>query len=68
MNSDILLPADIGVRMQIGGGFSFMSAKDIDSDFYKRGRYYYTHDFETSDKQFSLRVTPGLGELQVERD
>jgi hypothetical protein len=66
--TDILLPSDIGVRMQIGGAFSFMSSKDIDSDFYKRGRYFYTHDFEAADTQFSLRVTPGLGELRVERD
>lgn len=66
--TDILLPSDVGVRMQIGGGFSFMSSKDIDSDFYKRGRYFYTQDFETADTQFSLRVTPGLGELRVERD
>ncbi|HDQ43893.1 MAG TPA: hypothetical protein ENN17_00140 [bacterium] len=63
----VLLPDDAGIRMQIGGAFSFLSAKDIDSDFYKRGRYFYTDGFDEAGTQMSLRMTPGLGELRVER-
>lgn len=66
--ASISVPQTVGVRMQIGGVFSWMSSKDIDSDFYKRGRYYYSDDYDDAEKQFALRVTPGLGELQVGRE
>ena len=66
--AQIQLPGGVGVRMQIGGIFSWMSSKDIDSEFSKRGRYYYTDGYENAAVQFSLRVTPGLGELTVGRD
>jgi hypothetical protein len=63
----ILLPRDRGVRMQIGGGLSFLSSKNIDRTFYKRGRNYYSDDYEDNPTKFSIRITPGLGELNVER-
>ena len=64
----ITLPDDVGTRLHIGGGFSFLSAKEIDSDFYKRNRYYYSDDYETAEKKFALKITPGLGELQIDRN
>ena len=64
----VYLPSDIGIRMFVGGGLGFLSNKDIDSSFYRRGRYYITEDYKTQKKKFSLRITPGLGELKVERE
>ncbi|NQT25819.1 hypothetical protein HQ585_10715 [candidate division KSB1 bacterium] len=64
----IILPADVGTRLQIGGSFSFLSEKDIDSDFSKRNRYYYSNDYEEAEKKFAIKVTPGLGELQIDRE
>ncbi len=66
--ASILLPQNIGVMMQIGGGFSFLSEKNLDPSFYKRGRTYYTEDYEEEGKKFLLRITPGLGELKVDRE
>ena len=66
--ASIYVPDGIGIRMEIGGGFSFLSHKDIDGDFYKRGRVYYSEDYDEREERFALRITPGLGELNVERE
>jgi hypothetical protein len=66
--ASILLPRDIGIKMSIGGGLSFLSQKDVDGSFYKRGRSYYSEDYEDERKKFFIRVTPGLGELSVDRE
>ena len=62
------LPLDVGIRMFVGGGLGFLSNKDIDSSFYRRGQYYITENYKTQKKKFSLRITPGLGELKVEKE
>jgi len=62
----IILPGDMGIKMSIGGGFSFLSQKNIDSSLYKRGGFYYSDDYEDMDERFFIRVTPGLGELNIE--
>ncbi len=63
--ANISLPGDIGVQFYIGGGFSFMSQKTIGGDYYKRGRYYYSDGYDEAEKHFHMRVTPGLGELDI---
>ncbi|MFC1569207.1 hypothetical protein ACFL4L_03125 [bacterium] len=64
--ANIILPCDHGIRISIGGTFGFLSSKNIDSDFYKRGRYFYSENFKEADKSLSVRITPGLGELNVD--
>ncbi len=66
--TEVFLPSDIGVRMFVGSALGFLSQKDIDSSFYRRGRYYITENYKTEKRKFSLRITPGLGELNVERE
>jgi hypothetical protein len=63
----ITLPENRGIRMRIGGGLSFLSHKDIDGSFYRRGDSYYSEDYEETSKRFYLSVTPGLGQLTIER-
>ena len=62
----IIMPHKMGVKMRIGGGFSFLSSKNIDSSFYRRGDSYYSDNYEDTKKRFYLRVTPGLGELNID--
>lgn len=64
----VILPGNRGVRMSIGGMFSFMSSKNIDSEFNKHGSYYYSDDYKQNEQAFSVRITPGLGELTVDRE
>ncbi len=64
----IILPRDVGVKMRIGGGFSFLSEKNIDHSFYKEGSTYYSENYEDEEGTFYVRVSPGLGELNIERE
>jgi len=63
--SYIRLPKNIGIKLRIGG-WSFLSEKNIDSYFYKRGNSYYSEDYSNSKEKFYIRVSPGLGELTIE--
>ncbi len=65
--ASIQLPEGMGIKMRIGGGFSFLSHKEIDSSLYRRGSYYYSEDFNDMEKKFYVRITPGLGELTINR-
>jgi len=64
----VYLPENFGVEMRIGGLFSFMSSKDIDRGFRKRGRLYYNESYKKDGDIFRVRITPGLGELSVHLD
>ncbi len=64
----VRLPKAIGIRLHIGGSLGFLSHKTIDDSFYKRGRYYYTDDYEDNGRKLYVLVTPGLGELRIERE
>lgn len=66
--ASILLPQDVAIRMRIGGGLGFLSQKNIDSFFYRRGKFYYSEDYEEQRKKIFLRITPGLGELNIDRE
>ncbi len=63
----VSLPRDIGIKMRIGGGLSFLSSKDIDQSFYRRGNYYYSDDYQEKKNRFFLYITPGLGQFTIER-
>jgi hypothetical protein len=62
----VVLPDTAGVRMEIGGMLSFMSSKQISGSFFKRGRYYYSDDYDEKKSKCTFHITPGLGELRVE--
>ena len=64
--ASVILPEDRSVRLSVGGLFGFMSSKNIDSALSRRGRNYYSEDFSTDNPLFSVRITPGLGELNVD--
>jgi len=64
----VRLPKAVGIRLHIGGSMGFLSHKSIDESFTKRGRYYYTDDYEDNARKVYVLVTPGLGELNIERE
>ena len=62
----VIVPENHPVRMRIGGGWSFLSDKDIDQGLRRRGGDYINDRYEEDDeKAFLVRVSPGLGELRV---
>jgi hypothetical protein len=64
----VRLPRDRGIKMNIGGTFSFLSSKNISREFYRRGKIYYSDNYDDSRERFFIRVTPGLGELTVDME
>jgi hypothetical protein len=64
--ASVILPENRSVRLSVGGLFGFLSSKNIDSAFSRRGRIYYSEDFSKDNPLFSVRITPGLGELNVD--
>ena len=62
----VILPDSIGTRVAIGGGLSFLSQKQIEGSFSKRGRFYYSKGYDTQKRRCTFYITPGLGELRVE--
>jgi len=66
--ASIVLPENLAIRMHVGGSFGFLSHKDIDHSLYKRGRYYYSEDYDEHDQRLSLRISTGLGELRIDRE
>ena len=62
----LVFPGDLGVKMRIGGTFSFLSSKDVDGAFNKRGDYYFTDTYDDAHRKIQVKVTPGLGELRVD--
>jgi hypothetical protein len=61
----IQLPEDAGIRMQVRGGLSFLSEKNIERSLIQKGGSYYSEDYDQKEKKFFLRITPALGELSV---
>ncbi len=64
----VSLPENVGIQMKIGGSLSFLCHKDISQSLYKRGSTYYSDDYKDEKKKFYVRISPGLGELRVEKD
>ena len=62
----VVLPETPGVRMNVGGMFGFLSSKRISGSFFKRGRFYYSDDYDDVKTKSTFHITPGLGELRIE--
>lgn len=61
----VILPEDRGVRVRVGGGLAFLSSKDIDRGFRKRGRTYINEAYDNDEEALMINISPGLGELSV---
>ncbi|MFQ5824023.1 MAG: LiaF domain-containing protein [bacterium] len=63
--TNIILPQDVGIKLSVSK-FLFMSNINLPYRFKKSGRYYYSKNYDDAANQFTLKVSPGLGELQIE--
>jgi hypothetical protein len=61
----IQLPENTGIRIRLDGGAGFLRENNIDSAFYKRGKYYYNDLFVNEVEGFVLNATHGIGELTL---
>ncbi len=63
-STKIILPGDQGVKLR-STTFGFLTSRNISHKFEKRGRYYYSRDFEKSSRKLSLVIHSGIGSLDV---
>lgn len=61
----LYLPKEIGIKMAVSK-FLFLSHLDFPYDFEKYGKYYYSKNYEQTDNELFVKVSPGLGELRID--
>jgi len=62
--STIIVPEAIGVKMKVSK-FLFLSEVDYPDYFVRRGSYYYSDNYEQTNKNLDLAISSGIGELKV---
>ena len=65
--TEILLTEDVAVKLRISK-FLFLSNVQISGNLHKRGRYYYSENYESASKKLFLKIRPGLGELMISQE
>ena len=60
----IYLPHDLGVRFD-SSTFGFLTQSKIDYGFIKKGRFYYSEQYESASKSMDFSISSGIGELRV---
>ncbi|MDZ7375951.1 MAG: cell wall-active antibiotics response protein [candidate division KSB1 bacterium] len=60
----IYLPRELGVRFD-SATFGFLTQKQIDFDFEKKGRFYYSPGYGSSAQRLDCSISAGIGELRV---
>ena len=59
------MPDDVGIKIDLKGGGNFLRENNIDSAFYRKGGYYFNDKFESEDEGFVIRLSLGMGELNL---
>lgn len=60
----LYLPREAGVKLAVSK-FLFLSSVEVPRGYERHGRYYYSDNFDHARYSLSLRVSPGVGELQI---
>ncbi|MFC1509388.1 LiaF domain-containing protein [Candidatus Omnitrophota bacterium] len=63
----IVVPDDTGVRMKLSRFLLFSDFKCHDG-FEKRGRYFYSDNYDECENRFELSVSSGIGDIEVKID
>jgi len=61
----VVIPKNIGAKLRVSK-FLFLSQVRYPNWFEKRGRYYYSENYNNSDKSLYLMISTGIGELSLE--
>jgi len=59
------LPDEVGVKMAVSK-FLFFSHLELPYDFEKSGRYYYSKNYDSSENELFVKVSPGMGGLRID--
>ncbi len=61
----VIIPENVGAKLRVSK-FLFLSQVTYPNWFEKRGRYYYSDNYDNSDKFLYLMISTGIGELSIE--
>ncbi|MBN2411369.1 hypothetical protein JXQ31_06725 [candidate division KSB1 bacterium] len=61
----VIIPENIGTKLRVSK-FLFLSQVRYPNWFEKRGRYYYSDNYNESNKSLYLMISTGIGELSIE--
>ena len=62
--TSIYLPRELDVRFD-SATFGFLTQSSIDHEFIKKGRFYYSENYESASKTMDFSISSGIGELRV---
>ncbi len=60
----VYLPENTGVRLK-SSTFGFLSDTNLDSEFRKSGKYYFSNNYDSAAKTLYVSISTGIGELKV---
>ncbi|NOZ62023.1 MAG: DUF4097 family beta strand repeat protein [Calditrichaeota bacterium] len=60
----VILPRDVGIKLR-STTFGFLTNQNISHEFEKRGRYYFSQNYDEQTRTLSLAIHSGVGELNV---
>ena len=60
----IYLPRELGVRFD-SSTFGFLTQSSIDYQFDKKGRFYFSENYESASRTMDISISSGIGELRV---
>jgi predicted membrane protein len=60
----IYLPRELGVQFD-SSTLGFLTQSKIDYEFIKKGRFYYSEQYESASKTMDFSISSGIGELRV---
>jgi len=60
----VFLPTNSGIRLK-NSTLGFLTDTNLDTEFHKKGRYYFSNNYDTAGRIMYLSISSGLGELKV---
>jgi len=64
-STTILLPRNFGIKLK-KSTMGFLTDTTLDSEFEKRGRYYYSANYNSASKTMYANIHSGIGELRID--
>ncbi len=59
------MPEEVGVKLSVSK-FLFLSNLELPNDFEKSGAYYLSRNYDQTEKELFVKVSPGMGELRID--
>jgi len=62
--TSVSFPRELGVRFE-SSTFGFLTQSNIDYEFDKKGRFYYSENYDSASRTMNVSISSGIGDLRV---